>query len=226
MGVPTREMAIPKPYTKKRYYVLADLKEQSCCVALFGKVFDLSALIGDNQGSPLCVPLIEAAGTDITHWFDAKTTDPKTFVDPYTNMEDTYCPLGRYLHVPSAFPEPGLDTRTLIPWWKDEVKYCIGKLASGTIKINVCNLLTKQTVGMMVPVEETLKEIQDRYETKVNFHAKAYTWKRLSKPLQMDLTLTENGIEDETAELQHLGIDPDDHTLTLHLYFNDDLTES
>ena len=31
--------------------------------------------------------------------------------------------------------------------------------------------------------------------------------------------------EDETAELQHLGIDPEDHTLTLHLYFNDDLTE-
>ncbi len=42
----------------------------------------------------------------------------------------------------------------------------------------------------------------------------------------MDLTLSDNGIKDEAAELQHLGVDPDDHTLTLHLYFNDDLTES
>ncbi len=51
MGGSAREMAIPKPYKKKRYYILADLKEQSCCIALFGKVYDLAALIGDNLGS-------------------------------------------------------------------------------------------------------------------------------------------------------------------------------
>ena len=34
------------------------------------------------ESGPLCVPLIEAAGTDISHWFDPKTKDPKTFVDP------------------------------------------------------------------------------------------------------------------------------------------------
>ena len=45
------------------------------------------------------------------------------------------------------------------------MKYCIGSMASATIKINVCNLLTKQTVGMEVPVEETLNEIQDRWVT-------------------------------------------------------------
>jgi hypothetical protein len=41
----------------------------------------------------------------------------------------------------------------------------------------------------------------------------------------MDKTLNENGVEDEAQELRHLQIDPDDHILTLHLYYNDDLTE-
>jgi len=31
---------------------------------------------------PLAVPIIEAAGTDITHWFDPDTRDPKMFVSP------------------------------------------------------------------------------------------------------------------------------------------------
>merc|ERR1712224_478499 len=84
---------------------------------------------------------------------------------------------------------------------------------------------TKQSHTLEVPVEERIAEIQARYMP-CNFHAKSYTWKRLGKPLDMNKTLEENGVKDESEEFEKLGIDPDDHIPALHLYFNDDLTEA
>ena len=40
----------------------------------------------------------------------------------------------------------------------------------------------------------------------------------------MHMTLTENGIPDETQECLALGIDPDEYIPVIHLYFDDDLT--
>ncbi len=75
-----------------------------------------------------------------------------------------------------------------------------------------------------------------------NRHAASYIWKRLGKTLDMDRTLTENGIEDDEHEVFRLlqlpsvtqtecGLDVNvscgDGTSfvpSLHLYFNDDLT--
>ena len=54
----------------------------------------------------------------------------------------------------------------------------------------------------------------------------SYTWKRLGKCLEMDRTLGDNGVKDDSAEMISLGMDPDDHLPTLHIYFNDDLTEA
>ncbi len=67
-----------------------------------------------------------------------------------------------------------------------------------------------------------------RYLEEFNFHVKSYTWKRLGKPLNMKKTVIENGVLEAEAldEMLHLGIDPDDHVPTLHIYFNDDLTEA
>ncbi len=47
----------------------------------------------------------------------------------------------------------------------------------------------------------------------------------LGRPLELKKTLVENGIPDQDLEFLDLGMDPDDHIVTLHLYFNDDLTE-
>ena len=66
-------------------------------VSLFGKVLDLSELVQANRG-PLVQPLIAAAGTDITHWFDDSTHDPCTHVDPETEIEVPFTPMGRFLH--------------------------------------------------------------------------------------------------------------------------------
>lgn len=71
--------------------------------------------------------------------------------------------------------------------------------------------------------EETLDEILDRY-LPLNDHAASYTWKRLSRPLDMELTLEQNGIPDETDEFRKLDIEEDFYIPAIHLYYNDDLT--
>jgi hypothetical protein len=85
------------------------------------------------------------------------------------------------------------------------------------------NTLTKDEVMIDVASEETMNEILDRYLCQ-NFHAASYTWKRLGKVLDMTQTLSDNGIVDETEECLALGIDPEEYTPTIHLYFDDDLT--
>ena len=49
-----------------------------CWVALFGQVFDLTQLINKNFQKPECDPIVLAAGTDITHWFDQESQNVST----------------------------------------------------------------------------------------------------------------------------------------------------
>ncbi|CAD7964216.1 unnamed protein product [Amoebophrya sp. A25] len=214
---------LPKPYKKRRYYTQKEVVEHRWH-SYFSKVYDLAPLLEDYKKDPLSQPILAASGTDITHWFDPETRDPRTHTSPFTNLKEVYCPQGRYLHVPPEVPEPGFDTRIKSPWWRD-AKYCIGTLTAKTRKIYVMNLLSKQSVLMEVPSEETLGEIEERYLEVHNFHAQSYTWKMLGRPLELGKTLVENGIVDQDLEFLDLGMDPDDHIVTLHIYFNDDLTE-
>lgn len=217
----------PKTYALKTYYTPADVaahnSSHDCWVSYFGNVYDLTPLLAQYSG-PLAQPIIDAAGTDISHWFDENTGEPKTHVDPVTRLEEVYCPWGRYIHVPPQGPESNWSTNFGTPWWADNT-YFIGRLAARTRKVQMVNLLTKQKNTLEVPVEETCEEIRARYLLH-NAHAISYTWKRLGKPLNMQKTLEENGIKDETEEFQRLGIDGDDHIPVIHLYFDDDLTEA
>ena len=74
-----------------------------------------------------------------------------------------------------------------------------------------------------------MREIEARY-LKFNAHSKSYTWKALDadvfRPLDMDLTLEENGIPDESDSYERLGIAQGYNTALIHIYFNDDLTEA
>ena len=99
----------------------------------------------------------------------------------------------------------------------------IGKKTTAVRKIRIVNTLTKHDDNIEVCSEETLNEILDRY-LELNVHAASYTWKRLGKVLDMSKNLSQNGIPDETQELLELGIDLDEYTPAIHLYFNDDLT--
>ena len=56
----------------RKFYTRLDISLHStagdCWVVCHGKVFDLSALIAASD-SPLAIPLIRSAGSDISHWF-------------------------------------------------------------------------------------------------------------------------------------------------------------
>jgi hypothetical protein len=222
-----RKGDIPKAYTLKRYYTRADVAKHStshdCWISYFGNVYDLTPLLAEYKG-PLAQPIISAAGTDISHWFDEGTREPITHICPRTGLDQIYCPWGRYIHVPPEGPESDWATDFELPWWRDP-RYFIGSYTARERKIYIVSLLTKQKHLLEVPVEETIEEVRERYLA-LNFHAKSYTWKRLGKPLDMEKTLEENGMKDETEEFHRLGIDPDDHIPTIHLYFDDDLTEA
>jgi hypothetical protein len=43
-------------------------------------------------------------------------------------------------------------------------------------------------------------------------------------PLDMERTLAENGIPDESLELEKLNLDVEAYQPIIHIYFNDDLT--
>ena len=92
-----------------------------------GNVYDLTALIKDNMG-PLAKPLIEQAGTDLSYLFDAKTGDPKTWVEPITNLTQYYLPCGRFIHVPPSDPAADWEIIDEQAWWRSE-KYLIGEVS-------------------------------------------------------------------------------------------------
>lgn len=84
-------------------------------------------------------------------------------------------------------------------------------------------MLTKDDDIIEVSSEETMNEILDRY-IPTNFHSASYTWKRLGRPLDMDKTLEDNDIPDESVEFVDLNIDEEAYVPCVHLYYNDDLT--
>ena len=145
-------------------------------------------------------------------------------MDPKTGTTTTFCPWGRFLHLPPLGPDSQWNEVTFnVPWWKDPIKYMIGSLTTRSRKIKLINMLTKHEDTLEVAQEETINEILDRY-LEINQHAASYTWKRLGKELNMDRNLAQNDIPDETDELIELGIDVKEYIPAIHLYFDDDLT--
>ena len=84
-------------------------------------------------------------------------------------------------------------------------------------------MLTKNDDLIEVCSEENMNEILVRY-LDLNQHSASYMWKRLGRPLDMDLTLEENDIPDESEQFLDLNLDEDSYIPAVHLYYNDDLT--
>ena len=93
---------LPAPSRRHRYYTPDEVKVHNsandCYVSIFYDVYDLTKFIQENY-SDLMEPLIKAAGTDISHWFDPKTGDPKTCVLPGTSLLSYYAPNGLYPNI-------------------------------------------------------------------------------------------------------------------------------
>ncbi|KAM6909524.1 cytochrome b5 domain-containing protein 1 [Xenentodon cancila] len=212
---------------RPRYFTPTDVAAHTAVddlwVSFLGKVCDLSALTSSLEGDPLLMPILKAAGKDISYWFDPKTKDVRRHVNPWTNCESYYTPQGRFVHVPPAGPRSDWDNDIHQPWWRDR-RYEMGLLTVKTRWIQVVNTLTLQKMPLQVCSEETLDEIQQRY-LRYNDHAQSYTWNYDGAILDMTKTLSDNGISDDDSELEELGIDRDLYIPDVLLHFNDDLTE-
>ena len=215
---------MPRFYTRNE--VQQHCTEEDAYVSAGGRVLDLTPLLKKYRGSRLCIPLVKAAGTDITHWFKPDG-DLKTCVDVVSGLVTYATPHGRFVHCPTTLPDTTIDLTYDLPWWEDPA-FEIGQLTSKSRILRIVNTLTGNEVSVEVCSEETLKEVMIHRYLPVNAHAGSYTWKRHSSDstwtLDMDKTLEGNGILDESAEFESLGLSSDYYVPAVHLYFNDDLT--
>lgn len=154
----------------------------------------------------------------------------KTFVHPVTNRLEPYTPEGRFLHVPASSPSTAPeDVLVPEPWWRDP-QFLVGRLTGRPRTFNIVNTLTSQTHVVEFSAEETVAQMQDKYAA-YNAHCRSYTWKAMlpaGSTVQLDpaKTMAENGVPDETEELERIGLDPLDpaNVISILLFFNDDLT--
>jgi hypothetical protein len=163
-------------------------------------------------------PVLQMAGRDVSHWFDADTGDVRRHVDPVSLVRCYYTPQGRFVHVPPPWPDSAWATDFGLPWWLDPA-YCIGRLSRKVRKVKIVNTLTGDEDVLEVCAEETIASIRNRY-LEYNADAHNYAWKRLGKPLDLQKTLDENDIEDQTEEFYELDLDEDYYIPALTLYYS------
>eukprot|EP00035_Acanthoeca_spectabilis_P005088 m.110025 g.110025 ORF g.110025 m.110025 type:complete len:227 (+) comp12866_c0_seq1:2275-2955(+) len=222
-GESSHALLRPKYYTP--FEVSLHNHEDDLWVSFLGVVYDLTSLVSTHHDSVLVEPIVAVAGTDISHWFNQKTKDLRTCVDPITGCVVPYTPGGRFLHVPPPVPRSDHATNIPRPWWKD-AGFRIGKLTTRKRTLRVVNILSSQETLIDVCTEENISEIQERYRVH-NKHTDSYTWKFGGKVLDMTKTLDENGVVDEFEKFQQLSIDETDEACIaeVQVYYNDDLTE-
>jgi hypothetical protein len=201
--------------------VLAHNNSEDCWVSFLDQVWDLTRLVKGHGNDEEYLPIIKAAGTDISHWFNPATKNIRTIVDPETEMEIPHLPLRRLLHVPKIGAETGTIPPTQ-PWWRDDSQI-IGRLSKNPRWIRIVNTLTGLEDMLEVAGEEPLWDILARFKA-INSHADSYTWKFQGQLLTMEKTLEQNGILDESATFARLNLDYDMYIPAILIYFNDDLT--
>ncbi len=167
--------------------------------------------------------MIDSAGQDISHWFDPKKKDIKKHIDKTTGCLLYFNEQGRIPQVAPSYPTSDWANDFGITWWKDDT-FCIGILSKKTRFIKIINALTLQQHVIEVCTEENMHEILQRY-LKYNAHADSYTWKYEIRVLDMEKTLSENGIVDDDFDFYTLRMRDDEYLQSIILYYNDDLTE-
>ncbi|KAL0232407.1 hypothetical protein PCE1_002748 [Barthelona sp. PCE] len=200
--------------------VKAHCTSNDCWISLFGLVFDMTPLVTEATNTMEAQPILDAAGSDITHWFNSDG-NVRTCIDQMTEMEVPYTPQGRFFHCPPRLPDARWVPDFEVPWWKDQ-RYVLGYLSTSPRKVFIVNTLTTHRHLVTVPNEETLSMILERYK-KYNNEGHAYVWKYKGKRLNMDISLKENGIEDEADNYSELNIPEEMSYPAIHLYFTDSL---
>ena len=201
-----------------------------CWVVIFRKIFNLTELIKENAQNDntalLIKPLLRFSGQDISDWFDSYTNNVRTHIHPISNLECAYLPFGRFIDIPPQnMPVTNWTFDVYhddMPWWQNW-KYVVGLKSKKARNIRIVNTLTNQQNIIQVATEETLNEIQQYRYIPINKHSNSYTWKYQLFTLDMNKTLTDNGIKDEDDLFDELQI-LDKFIPSIYIYFNDDLT--
>lgn len=113
-----------------RYFTTEEVARHNCTedcwVSIYSNVFDVTQLIASNPDRQLSAPLLKAAGSSVSHWFDKATGDVRTYIDPVRNVRLPFTPDGRFIDVPP--PDPRVLTAAKDkPWWLD-TKLIVGKV--------------------------------------------------------------------------------------------------
>ncbi|XP_051681202.1 cytochrome b5 domain-containing protein 1 isoform X3 [Oryctolagus cuniculus] len=134
-------------YFKRRFFTPAEVAEhnqpEDLWVSYLGYVYDLTPLAEEYKGDLLLKPIVEAAGQDISHWFDPKTKDIRKHIDPLTGCLRYRTPRGRFVHVPPQLPRSDWANDFGKPWWLGS-QYEVGRLSPKTRNIRIINTLTSQ----------------------------------------------------------------------------------
>ncbi|OEH73807.1 cytochrome b5 domain-containing protein [Cyclospora cayetanensis] len=216
--VDAREVARPPP---RGGFILPDDLQRHCVstdcwVSVYGRVYDLSPLLALNRNQ-LAVPLIENAGSDISHWFCPDTMQPQAVARVRSDTTEVYKhPNTPFLHVPGS-------GCTGTPWWRD-ARYIVGELAQSVAPVYFLNTLTGQKTALHIPIDKPLKLVLDQQLKGANSHAEAYTWSCRGRAVDLDKSLTQNDIH-IVSDSDDVPCDPAQRPPppTILLHFEDDL---
>ena len=203
-----------------KFYTKYDLSQfntvNKAYLSLFQNVFDLTKVLKDNQTTKNNDSVFKHVGKDISFLFNPKTKNPYAMDN---NIKTSS--LTKYDNEMLYFNVKGKEGE---PWFKDE-SLIVGRMTSREIKIRLVNTLNYLEHVLVVPIEETLDEICERY-LRFNYHARSYTWKDIDgNVLDMRSTLVELGLSENYENLEYVQVDEEDiYIPSLYLYFNDDLT--
>eukprot|EP01035_Chromulina_nebulosa_P020639 gene20639-26758_t len=133
-----------------KYYTAEEVQfhnsEDDCWISIFSNVYDITSLISKNRGF-LAQPLIEYAGTNISHWFKQDKNDEvsiRTYIDPKRNIEMPFTPYGRFIHVPS--PDPAAIPNIIdIPWWNNK-EYIVGLIDGHIVELDMLKTLEENGI--------------------------------------------------------------------------------
>jgi hypothetical protein len=81
--------------------------------------WDLTNLVQGYSNDEEYQPIIRAAGSDISHWFNLATKSIRTAIDRETEMEIPHLAVPTFLHVPKVNLKTGV-VPLLQPWGQNE----------------------------------------------------------------------------------------------------------
>lgn len=158
---------------------------------VFENVFDLTNLIEENRASKQADNMIAWIGKDVSHFFDPVSKLPiRKHEFLVKNMTQRQKEESQFLH----FDHERCTAEGVVPWYLDQ-RLIIGKITKREIKLRIVNTLSYTEDVLVVPIEETLDQICERY-LHYNSHARSYLWKDIEgRVLDMETTLEGNELQ-------------------------------